>query len=258
MGDKKHELIKDLIRRANELPVRDDVQLTALRARVRMVLNNVFEDEEKINRYEDEVNFKINFYPILGGGDNSYRYNVWNEGQAKLLELLKVIEEDYLISVDNKKPVHNAFSDRIFIVHGHDKGMRESVARIISRLGLSPVILHEQANLGKTIIEKFEDEASDVGFAVVLLSPDDEGRERGKEELRPRARQNVVFEHGFFFAKLGRSRVVALYRDEEGFEKPSDVDGVLYVPYDDAGAWKIDLVRELQACGYEVSADDIV
>ena len=125
-------------------------------------------------------------------------------------------------------------------------------------LGLSPVILHEQANLGKTIIEKFEDEASDVGFAVVLLSPDDEGRARGKEELRPRARQNVVFEHGFFFAKLGRSRVVALYRDEEGFEKPSDVDGVLYVPYDDAGAWKIDLVRELQACGYEVSADDIV
>ena len=148
-------------------------------------------------------------------------------------------------------------SNRIFIVHGHDEAMQVRVARTIEQLKLDPVILHEQPNKGRTIIEKFEDEAADVGFAVVLLSPDDEGRKTGDADFYPRARQNVVLELGFFYGKLGRGRVVALYNDAKGFEQPSDLSGVIYIPYDRRGAWRMALCKELQECGYDVSADDL-
>jgi len=188
----------------------------------------------------------------------------WEEGKRNLINIIDLIIEELKERASDKAERDVAevgprkYSNKVFIVHGHDEEMKQSVARTISKLGLEPVILHEQPNRGRTIIEKFEEESSDVGFAVVLLSPDDEGRKRGEEVLHPRARQNVVFEHGFFFAKLGRDRVVALYKDEEGFEMPSDNDGIIYVAYDGEGAWRMNLVRELQACGYEVSADDLL
>jgi Predicted nucleotide-binding protein containing TIR-like domain len=121
-------------------------------------------------------------------------------------------------------------SDRIFIVHGHDEGAREAVARFVTSLGLKPIILHEQANQGRTIIEKVEDHGA-VGFAVVLLTPDDEGRAKGTDILHPRARQNVIAELGYFVARLGRDRVCALVRDS--VEIPSDFSGVVYEKYDD-------------------------
>ena len=148
-------------------------------------------------------------------------------------------------------------SKRIFIVHGHDEAMKQHVARSLTQLKLDPVILHEQPNKGRTIIEKFEEEAADVGFAVVLLSPDDEGRKSGDEAFYPRARQNVVLELGFFYGRLGRGRVVALHNDIKGFELPSDISGVIYIPYDRRGAWRMALCKELKECGYEVSADDL-
>ena len=139
-------------------------------------------------------------------------------------------------------------SRRAFIVHGHDEGARESVARFLERLGLEPVILHEQANRGRTIIEKFEAH-KDVGFAVVLLTPDDEGCEKGGVP-RPRSRQNVVLELGYFVGVLGRDRVCALRRGE--VEIPSDFTGVVYVPFDESDGWKQALGRELEAAGFEV------
>jgi predicted nucleotide-binding protein len=149
-------------------------------------------------------------------------------------------------------------SKHVFVVHGHDEAMKESVARTISTLKLTPIILHEQTNRGRTIIEKFEEEASDVGFAVVLLSPDDDGRKKGDKDLNLRARQNVILELGFFYGILSRGRVMALYRDVDGFELPSDISGVIYVPFDRAGAWRMDLYRELRDTGYDVNADDIM
>jgi predicted nucleotide-binding protein len=145
--------------------------------------------------------------------------------------------------------------NRVFVVHGHDNEMKQAVARTVERLGLEAVILHEKPNRGQTIIEKIE-RFSDVGFAVVLLSPDDTGYSNatGPDVAKPRARQNVILELGYFAGKLGRENVVALHRGS--IELPSDYDGVLYTPYDsDSGAWRSELVAELKESGYKVSAD---
>jgi predicted nucleotide-binding protein len=137
-------------------------------------------------------------------------------------------------------------SKRVFIVHGHADGPREAVARFLEQLGLEPVILHEHANQGRTIIEKFEAHA-DVGFAVVLLTPDDVGGS-SRYEQRPRARQNVILELGYFIGRLGRGKVCALKAD--GVELPSDILGVAWTPLDPGGAWKRGLAKELEAAGY--------
>ena len=144
-----------------------------------------------------------------------------------------------------------ARSRKIFIVHGHDPGMREAVARLVEQLGFEAVILHEQPNQGRTVIEKFETHGETAGFAIALLSADDEGRAKSGGDLAPRARQNVVLELGYFVGKLGRNNVCALKRGD--IELPSDIVGVVYEPFDDAGAWKQVIARELQAAGYEVN-----
>lgn len=118
---------------------------------------------------------------------------------------------------------------------------------------LEPVILHEQPNKGRTIIEKFEEHA-DVRFAVVLLTPDDVGAVKDrKSDLLPRARQNVVFEFGYFIGRLGRDRVCALAKGD--IERPSDSDGILYVPMDDNDGWKMRLLRELKTADFDVDVN---
>lgn len=144
---------------------------------------------------------------------------------------------------------------RVFIVHGHDGEAREAVSRFLELLQFEVVILHEQANRGRTIIEKFEEHA-DVGFAIVLLTPDDLGAAVLNETMQPRARQNVVLELGYFLGKLGRERVVALRRGD--VEIPSDILGVVYTPFDDAGAWKQLIARELKAADYEIDLNLLV
>ena len=141
----------------------------------------------------------------------------------------------------------------IFIVHGRDEEAAQTVARFLDKLGLSPVILHEKPSQGRTIIEKFEHHAK-VGFAVVLLTPDDVGASQGNEtNLKPRARQNVIFEFGYFIGRLGRNRVCALTKGN--VEIPSDYDGVIYIPLDEAGGWKMKLVKELKDAGIDVDAN---
>jgi len=140
---------------------------------------------------------------------------------------------------------------RIFLVHGHDEALLHETARFLEKLDQEFVVLREQPNLGRTIIEKFEDFA-DVGFAIVHLTPDDRGGEATEafEKQTPRARQNVILELGYFLGRLGRSRVCALYRP--GVSVPSDYTGVLYVELDDRGAWKLELAKELKAAGLAV------
>lgn len=143
---------------------------------------------------------------------------------------------------------------KVFLVHGHDDSARESVARFLEKLGLEPIILHEQPNEGQTIIEKVERHA-EVVYAVVLLTPDDVGAvATDREHLQPRARQNVILELGYFLGKLGRNRVAALRKGE--IEKPSDYDGVIYIPLDPVGAWKLFLGRELKNAGLNVDLND--
>jgi predicted nucleotide-binding protein len=143
-------------------------------------------------------------------------------------------------------------SRKVFLVHGHDNSMKESVARFFERLDFEPIILHEQASCGDTIIEKFERHA-DVSYAVVLLSPDDIGAAKSNaDDLQQRARQNVVLELGYFVGRLGRARVCPLVRGT--LEVPSDFHGVVYIPFE-GEAWKIHLVKELKYLGFEVDAN---
>jgi CAP12/Pycsar effector protein, TIR domain len=140
---------------------------------------------------------------------------------------------------------------KVFIVHGRDGELKYAVAHLVSRLGLEPVILHEQPNKGRTVIEKLFDH-SDVGFAVVLLSADDKGglANESPDSYKFRARQNVIMELGLFLGRLGRERVAAIY--ESGVEMPSDYSGVLFLPYDDAGAWQHALAHEIRSAGLPV------
>jgi predicted nucleotide-binding protein len=138
----------------------------------------------------------------------------------------------------------------IFVIHGQAGEAPETLARLLESLGTSPVILHEQPNRGQTIIEKFERHGSAAGFAVVLLTSDDEGRKRGDGELQTRGRQNVVLELGFFIGTVSRDHTAILY--EPGVELTSDLLGLLYIELDAQGAWKLTLAKELKAAGITV------
>lgn len=140
---------------------------------------------------------------------------------------------------------------KVFLVHGHDERVLHEMARFLEKLDQQTIVLREQPNQGRTIIEKFE-QYSDVGFAVVLLTPDDKGGKVNDppESLRARARQNVILELGYFLGKLGRNRVCAVFRS--GVEIPSDYSGVIYLEFDDNGAWRLAVAREMKAAGLHV------
>jgi hypothetical protein len=141
----------------------------------------------------------------------------------------------------------------VFIVHGRDNEAKQEVSRFIESIGLKAIILHEQASGGRTIIEKIEHYSGDADFALVLYTPCDRGRGAHETTIpaRNRARQNVVFEHGYLMAKLGRENVCALSKGD--IETPNDISGVVYVSFDPAGAWKSEVVKELRECGYVVN-----
>ncbi len=169
-------------------------------------------------------------------------------------ELVLMIEKGFggLAPTEAKLPS----GDRdIFLVHGHDAGAKERVARFLERLGLRVTILHESVSRGKTLIEKVES-YSGVTAAVVLLTPDDVGAALAdRDHLQPRARQNVIFELGYFCAKLGRARTIAL---ADTVELPSDLSGILHIPLDSAGSWRLELIRELRAAGLSVDANAVL
>ena len=138
---------------------------------------------------------------------------------------------------------------RVFLVHGRSEGPKEMVARFLEKLDLQPVILHEQPNGGRAIIDKFEHFA-DVVFAVVLLTQDDVGSLAGARARQPRARQNVIFELGYFIGRLGRQNVCAL--NEPGLELPSDFVGVGYIEMNGTSTWRTELAKEIRAAGIDV------
>lgn len=173
--------------------------------------------------------------------------------QSMIDEIEEYWEEDEQPSKALNAGLQTAVDKRkVFVIHGHDDSARESVARFLETLELRPVVLHEEPNKGRTIIEKFEAHA-DVGFAVVLLTPDDVGKSANDDELKPRARQNVILELGFFIGKLNRNRVCPFVKGD--LETPSDYDGVIYTKLDDSDGWKTKLIRELKAAGYDIDAN---
>jgi predicted nucleotide-binding protein len=179
-------------------------------------------------------------------------------GKERALVLLdqaiKSFEEKLADRGDEPTPTELAVNsveqpNEVFIVHGHDSPAKIEVARLIERAGLTAIILHELPDVGQTVIEKFERHGGSAGFAVVLLTPDDVGGPNN-DQLKPRARQNVIGEMFWFAGKLGRRHVCALKKGD--IEIPSDFAGVIYTEMDALGAWKQRLLRELEEAGYQV------
>lgn len=144
---------------------------------------------------------------------------------------------------------------KVFIVHAHGSEIRNDVARYLTEIGLDPVILDEQPSGGRSIMEKIENQ-SDVSFAIVILTPDDHGRAEGEEITKTRARQNVILELGYFMGRLGRENVCALHAGVE--ELPSDFSGVVYVPYDKTGGWKLNISKELRNAKIEIDMNKLI
>ena len=147
-------------------------------------------------------------------------------------------------------------SNKVFVVYGHDNVSRTQLEAMLRRWRLEPLILDQLPSEGQTIIEKLENNTEKVGFAVVLVTPDDVGYRDGKEDEKAfRARQNVVLELGILLHKLGRSRVAILMKDQKKMEKPSDIQGLIYLPFKDdldKEAGKL-LAKEMDAQGYRIN-----
>ncbi len=185
-----------------------------------------------------------------------YAVKIVNWCRRKVDELKSIKEQLPLYETAAKLPAAESVAtesilvdNKVFLVHGHDEGVKQTVARFIEQVGLEPVILGEKTGKGRALMEKLEQE-SDIDYAIVLLTPDDEGKTRGEEsELKHRARQNVILELGYFIGKLGRSKVCPLTL--ESVEIPSDYHGIEYILFDAAGGWKLKLMNELEAAGYK-------
>ncbi|MGF6162721.1 putative nucleotide-binding protein [Pseudomonas sp. 2725] len=174
--------------------------------------------------------------------------------QAKAALEEDLVDHEQSIEIDSSAEKAAVMpSNRVFVVHGHDEAALQGLARFLEKLGLEAIILKEQPDQGRTIIEKFEETADDIGFAVVLLTPDDLGASVKAETSDARARQNVIFELGYFAAKLGRGRVCLLRKGH--VEIPSDLYGVIYTDMDPADGWKAKLVGELKAAKLDFDAN---
>ena len=225
-----------------------------------IAIGNTFPDYPKYLDDFEAIRYRSIYTTSASGQQTIYRGGL-STASAMLQSMLDEINEYWPDDVpiqdgaEKASPMQPVNTKQIFVVHGRDDGTKAMVARVLEQLELEPIILQEQPNQGRTIIEKFEDYAQ-VGFAVILCTPDDVGAlESAQDNLRPRPRQNVVLEWGFFLGKIGRNRVCALIKGD--MEIPSDYAGVIYLPLDDAGAWQIRLVAELQNAGFPVDANKL-
>ncbi len=225
------ERLKTLVTKLDsiELSWLDNGQLLAWKEATRSALRGMCpednERERRLNMLEE-----IYFFPAMIQPSHQQEIQALRRGAEEAKAILNAAMEEFNIYNTTPSSTIGGTASRatplereIFIVHGHDDGMKETVARFLEKSDFTPIILHEKANAGDTLIEKFE-RHSGVGYAVVLFSPDDFGAANGAPS-KPRARQNVVFELGFFMGKLGRDRVCVLIK--EGVEKPSDIDGIV-------------------------------
>lgn len=213
--------------------------------------NFSLKEEAKKREEEDKDSNTTTYYENMVMFDKKLGTNITDnilkEAKTKIDE--KKIEKDRNGKINENKKVGN----KVFIVHGHDNGLKEEIARFIEKLGLEVIILHEQANNGNTIIEKFEKNANEIGYAIILYTPCDKGF--SSKDGEGRARQNVIFEHGFFIGKLGRKYVAAIKKNN--VEVPSDLSGILYIEYDTKGAWKFELAKEMKGIGFNIDLNHI-
>lgn len=225
-------------------------------------LKHAFNKEH--NEYKKSYDDVGSFFFGSVGGRNSPAQEIKDFKEMvknKVSNLKKLLAKTDLLKtslVDKNNSIKHEIEldkSQIFIVHGHDEVAKSKTARFVEKLGFEAIILHEQASSSKTIIEKIE-EYSNVGFGIILYTPCDLGsKQTENQELKARARQNVVFEHGFLIGKIGRSNVCALVKGD--IETPNDISGVIYVSMDETDAWRYTIARELKKAGYNIDMNKI-
>ncbi len=221
------------------------------------MLRRIFTTEEYSEQYSASLGIYVARETTLREDIQEFRGDVDNKCRRleSIRDRLPLIEEPaQAVAATPKNSLAVPRSTRkVFIVHGHDEALKQEIARFVDKLKLEAVILAEQVNQGRTIIEKFEAHAEEVAFALVLLTPDDVGASASAPDaLKPRARQNVILELGYFIGKLGRERVCALHKGN--VELPSDIHGVIYTPV--SGHWRLDVAREMKTAGLSVDLND--
>ncbi|GEM50745.1 nucleotide-binding protein with a TIR-like domain [Empedobacter brevis NBRC 14943 = ATCC 43319] len=226
-------------------------------------LKHAFNKEynEYKKRYDDAGSF---FFGIIGGRNPSPAEELTkfkNKVNSKLDNLKKLRAKTDLLKspIQEKSDVSEKSitldKSQVFIVHGHDDEAKTKTARFIEKLGLKSIILHEQASGSRTVIEKIE-AYSNVGFGIILYTNCDIGAKAEENpNYKSRARQNVVFEHGFLIGKIGRENVCALVKGE--IETPNDISGVVYVKMDEDEAWHLKIAKELRNSGYEIDMNKL-
>ena len=254
--NRKIEKLKNIISEIDDLISKgvtsSDVTFSKWENKAKSFLLSIYNKDDYQYQEFDNISFHYtDFCEINGFGPSINQVDVCRKGlltaKGQLENILETMEEENGSSVSISDSEANIQKyDKVFIVHGHDGELKQSVARIIEKQGIEAIILSEQANKGRTIIEKFE-AYSDVSGAICLFTADDFGRAKKDSSDNIRARQNVVLETGYFMGKLGRDHIVILA--DNGIEIPSDLSGVVYT---NTESWKIDLLKELRAMGYTV------
>lgn len=224
-------------------------------------LSRAFDSDAVSQEYQWSSSTVVTTYGRQSGAElvRQYRNRIASKISSleSIQERLELIPEADGVQSPPTPAAKGEYGDAVFVVHGHDNEAKESVARFVEKLGLEAIILHEQANSGRTLIEKFEQNAIRAGFALILLTPDDVGAPASApKKMQPRARQNVVLELGYFVGSLGRDRVQVLYK--EGVEIPSDYVGVVYTPLDDSDAWRLQVAKELKQAGFDIDLNDAI
>lgn len=255
---RKIELIRERIDAAQDGMVQD---WQGWRNKSEVVVRSIFGDGSTIHEKFTAVKYAPGAY-TLGTDFTPYRQSgvrtACSIAEAGILELQLADEFDVsteaveaIVSQAVSANLSGSERDDIFIVHGHDETTKLKTSEFLTDLvKRPPIILHRQANKGRTLIEKFEDSADSAAYAVILATADDIGRAMKDTDLKPRARQNVVFEMGFFIGAIGRGRVAVLY--DEDIEEVGDMKGIVYIALDKAGAWKSQLAKEIEASGITV------
>jgi len=214
----------------------------------RLVVKTTDKTTSELAKYENEHLDRRIMMVITN--ESIFSYDKYTKDITKSImdEATEVLKASSPKKLENTIKNAKKYSE-VFIVHGRDDLAKTEVARFIEKLGFNAIILHEQENQGMTIIEKIE-KYTNVDFGIVLYTPCDIGSLRENQDFKPRARQNVVFEHGYLNGKLGRDKVCALVKDD--VEKPNDLSGLVYLEMDNKKAWQFSLAKEMKKVGYDI------
>lgn len=255
--DRLEKIISEIDDLISKKVTSSDVDFTKWKNMAKNVLISIYGEKHYQCKEFDKIIFYEIDYSEMYGGSPIDQVEVCRRGlltaKGLLENVLDLIEDESQQKFVKKQKVSKKIQyDKVFIVHGHDGELKQSVARLVEKQNIEAIILSEKENKGRTIIEKFED-YSDVSGAICLFTADDFGRAQNDTAERARARQNVVLETGYFMGKLGRDHVVILA--DKDIEMPSDLSGVVYT---NIANWDVSLLKELRAIGYNVDLNKLL